>query len=240
MKKVELNINNLTTLWKIASASYQRYFSDEHFEYAYIKNTQWPNRVWIKNPSSIHFFEKIKEKIGKPYKDLTFSYFNTHSKNIFLKNKHNLKLKSVQYGMSLPLKNKFITQKKIHFKQVENENEAQAWSNSFQKSFGYNISSQIILKTKEHIPFYLVYLEQELIGTVILFVTKNVVGIHSLGILPKKRKQGFATEIMHHILNKSIDKNLTLATLQASEMAKAMYLKIGFSIDFLMENYQLK
>lgn len=61
--------------------------------------------------------------------------------------------------------------------------------------------------------------------------------MHSLGIIPQKRKQGFATEIMRHTLNKAIDQNLSLATLQASEMAKEMYLKLGFSLDFLMKNY---
>lgn len=142
--------------------------------------------------------------------------------------------------MSLQLNNKFIIGMKLDFKRVENESDAKTWSNSFRKAFGYEISLQIITKTKEEIPFYLVYLEEELIGTVILHITKNIAGIHSLGILPEKRKQGFATQIMHHTLNKSIDQNLSLATLQASEMAKDMYLKLGFSVDFLMENYQIK
>ena len=40
-------------------------------------------------------------------------------------------------------------------------------------------------------------------------VTNQAAGINSLGIIPQKRKQGFATEIMYHILNKSIDQNLS-------------------------------
>lgn len=240
MNNNELNINNLTALWKDASSFYPNDFSDENFECAYIENSQWPNRIWAKNPKAIEHFRKIQENLGGNYKDFTFSHFNIANENTSLKNNQNLKTKSVQYGMSLSLINKFKKQRNLEFKIVENEEEAQVWSDSFYKIFSYEISLETIIKTKREIPYYLVCFEKELIGTVILFVTNQTAGIHSLGILPQKRKRGFATEIMHHILNKSIEQNLSLATLQASEMAKEMYLKMGFSIDFLMENYQLK
>ena len=73
-----------------------------------------------------------------------------------------------------------------------------------------------------------------------MYTTGKTLGVHALGIDPDQRKQGYATEIMHHVLNKGIDQGASTATLQASEMAKNMYLKMGFTHDFLMENYQLK
>lgn len=240
MKNKKLNIDNLTTLWQVASSYIKSNFNDEYFECAFIKNAEWPNRVWAKKTLSIENLERTKEKLGSIYKNLTFSHFYVANENASLRNNQNLKPKSVQYGMSLSLTKKFKTQRNIEFKKVETKEDAQLWSDSFYKSFCYRISSETIIRTIDKIPFYLVYFQKELIGTIILFVTDKTAGIHSLGIIPEKRKQGFATEIMHHILNKSIDQNLSLATLQASKMAKEMYLKMGFSIDFLMENYQLK
>ncbi|WP_452219046.1 GNAT family N-acetyltransferase [Lacinutrix undariae] len=240
MKKNNININNLTTLWKTAASYAPNNLSDKNFECAYIPNTQWPNRIWAKQPLSLEELEKTKQKLGPHYKNITFSHFYTPNINESLQKNQNLKAKSIQYGMSVSLHNKFKTQKNIVFKTVSNEDEAQLWSEAFYSAFGYEISTKTILNTKEHIPFYLIYLKQELIGTIILFITNKTAGIHSLGVIPQKRKQGFATEIMHHILNTAINKNLSFATLQASQMAKDMYLKMGFSIDFLMENYQLK
>ena len=60
------------------------------------------------------------------------------------------------------------------------------------------------------------------------------------GIIPSQRKKGYGKEVMYNVLNLLIDNNYDLATLQASEMAKNMYSKMGFSLDFIMENYKLK
>ncbi|WP_428742181.1 GNAT family N-acetyltransferase [Tenacibaculum sp.] len=236
MTHTQLNIDNLTSLWRTASSVYKGHQKEDSFEIAYIENTQWPSRVWTDSITSSQQIEELQQKLDA-YGNLTFSYFTPFNQENTDKNELPLNLKSVQYGMSLLLKEKFTTQKNITFKRVENEEEANTWSHSFDKAFGYKISPKTIFDTREHIPFYLVYFEQELIGTIILYATDSVAGLHSLGILPEKRKQGFATEIMCHTLNKAIDNNLSLATLQASEMAKEMYLKLGFSLDFLMKNY---
>lgn len=238
MRNTTLNIDNLTALWKTASTPFQGSFNSNGFEYAYIEDTEWPNRVWM-NKQSSPLPENIKEKLGNKHHSLTLSLFGVNNKRTSIENNDRLQLKSSQYGMSLKLDHKFKIQTRLELKKVEHIAEAKKWSNAFFMAFGYEISAKIVLKTKDHISFYLVYFKKELVGTVVLFITNKVAGIHSLGILPHKRKQGFATETMHHILNKAIDLNLSLATLQASEMAKAIYLKMNFSVDFIMENYTL-
>ncbi|WP_073177710.1 GNAT family N-acetyltransferase [Flagellimonas flava] len=107
------------------------------------------------------------------------------------------------------------------------------------KAFGYGINPETLAKTWKHIPYYLIFDDREPVGTIILYQTGQVAGVHSLGILPQRRKQGYATEIMKHILNMALDKGATLATLQASEMAKNLYTKMGFSLDFIMTNHCL-
>lgn len=237
MKKVVSNINNLTSLWKTAATPYQGYHKETSFESAYIENAQWPNRIWTNLSPSENQLKEVQQQMLEEGNHFTFSFFTLPNQENSIKLDAKIQLKSTQYGMSLELNEKFETQRHIDFKRVENTEEADIWSNAFFKAFGYEISTATILKTKETIPYYLVYFEQELVGTVILYTTNTVAGLHSLGIIPEKRKQGFATEIMRHTLNKAIDQNLSLATLQASEMAKEMYLKLGFSLDFLMKNY---
>ncbi|GFD96445.1 hypothetical protein KUL156_47150 [Alteromonas sp. KUL156] len=239
MKKIASNINNLTSLWKTAATPYQGYHKETSFESAYIQNAQWPNRIWTNLSPSKNQLKEVQQQMLGEDKYFTFSLFTLSSQENNMELDAKIKLKSTQYGMSLELKEKFETQRQIDFKRVKNKEEAGIWSNAFFKAFNYEISTATILKTKETIPYYLVYFEQELVGTIILYTINTVAGLHSLGILPEKRKQGFATEIMRHTLNKAIDNNLSLATLQASEMAKEMYLKLGFSLDFLMENYIL-
>lgn len=239
MKKIASNINNLTSLWKTAATPYQGYYKETSFESAYIENAQWPNRIWTNLSPSKNQLKEVQQQMLGEDKYFTFSLFTLSSQENNMELDAKIKLKSTQYGMSLELNEKFETQRQIDFKRVENTEEANIWSNAFFKAFNYEISTATILKTKETIPYYLVYFEQELVGTVILYTTNTIAGLHSLGIIPEKRKQGFATEIMRHTLNKAIDQNLSLATLQASEMAKEMYLKLGFSLDFLMENYIL-
>ncbi|WP_281980177.1 GNAT family N-acetyltransferase [Tenacibaculum mesophilum] len=239
MKKIASNINNLTSLWKTAATPYQGYHKETSFESAYIQNAQWPNRIWTNLSPSKNQLKEVQQQMLGEGKLFTFSLFTLSSQENNMELDAKIKLKSTQYGMSLELKEKFETQRQIDFKRVKNKEEAGIWSNAFFKAFNYEISTATILKTKETIPYYLVYFEQELVGTIILYTTNTIAGLHSLGIIPEKRKQGFATEIMRHTLNKAIDQNLSLATLQASEMAKEMYLKLGFSLDFLMENYIL-
>ncbi|MCO7186330.1 GNAT family N-acetyltransferase [Tenacibaculum sp. XPcli2-G] len=239
MKKIASNINNLTSLWKTAATPYQGYYKETSFESAYIENAQWPNRIWTNLSPSKNQLKEVQQQMLVEDKYFTFSLFTLSSQENNMELDAKIQLKSTQYGMSLELNEKFETQRQIDFKRVKNKEEAGIWSNTFFKAFNYEISTATILKTKETIPYYLVYFEQELVGTIILYTINTVAGLHSLGILPEKRKQGFATEIMRHTLNKAIDNNLSLATLQASEMAKEMYLKLGFSLDFLMENYIL-
>ncbi|WP_348747712.1 GNAT family N-acetyltransferase [Tenacibaculum sp. 190524A02b] len=127
----------------------------------------------------------------------------------------------------------------LNFIQVHNKEEAILWSDTFYQAFNYIISVETLLKTLKDIQYFLVFNEEEIIGTVVLFNTYKIAGIHSLGIIPSQRNKGFASKIMKEIINLAIDKNMDTAILQASEMAKNMYLNLGFTFDFLMENYLL-
>ncbi|MDC6361661.1 MULTISPECIES: GNAT family N-acetyltransferase [Flavobacteriaceae] len=238
MNTTVLNIDNLTQLWSLAGETFHGYHNHEGIHTSTIENSQWPNRIWTNAVLSEKSLQKIEAQM-KSNKGMTFSNFNLDSTKNASIAEAGFSLKSIQYGMSLPLDTAFETQRKIELVRVAHDLEADLWSNIFFKAFNYKISAETILKTATDIPFFLVYHEEEPVGTVIMYTTGTILGVHALGIDPDHRKQGYATEIMRHVLNMGLAQGASMAALQASGMAKNMYLKMGFSHDFLMENYQL-
>ncbi|CAL2101493.1 GNAT family N-acetyltransferase [Tenacibaculum sp. 190130A14a] len=239
MIKTELNIKNLTNLWKVAGEAFNGYVENERTFYASMKGLAWPNRIWVNDLVDIKVAQEIQETM-KRHEGMTFSYFNKSKAKSNLTFETNMYLKSVQYGMSLTPKNYYKAQKEITLVRVKDKENADLWSATFYKAFNYQINAEVILRTLNDVLYFLIYSKKELLGTVVVFVTNRIGGIHSLGVVPSKRKQGFALDIMREVLNFLKEKKIELVTLQASEMAKEMYLKLGFSVDFLMENYMLK
>ncbi|WP_431125912.1 GNAT family N-acetyltransferase [Flagellimonas flava] len=239
MKKITTNIQNLTRLWKVAGEQFHGYKQEGQISSSFIPESEWPNKIW----TEVHLSEDIMAELKDTMEQnpqLTFSCFNPNAADNPVLAKHNFELQFNQTGMSMPLNSKFTTQKKLDFKRVETAVQAALWSTAFMSAFGYDFGTRTLEKTLDKIPYYLVYHNKELVGTVILYKTGKIAGVHALGIIPEKRKQGYATEIMYNILNKAIEDGSEWATLQASDMAKNMYLKMGFNVDFLMQNYKLK
>ncbi len=241
METIQSNITNLTSLWKNATLPYNTYNEDENIGYCFVPNSQWPNKIWLKKEHNIDILNDIKLLLKSYPNNLTFSYFdiNSDKKNIIFEN-HGFEEASLQYGMSLNLTEKVKVSKQLKFLLVTDVDLSKKWSQSFQQAFGYHISVDTINKTYHHINYYLVYNQEQIVGTVISHQTKSTIGIHSLGIVPNMRGSGYATEIMYHILNKGLEKGCNLATLQASKMAKSMYEKMGFTTEYIMRNYKLK
>jgi len=241
MTNLKSNILNLTSLWKSATQPFNTYNEDEHIGYCFIPNSQWPNKIWLKSEHNVDTLNEIKLLLKSELDNLTFSYFdlNSSKKNIIFEYQ-GFEETSLQYGMCLTLKEKIKVSKQLMFQLVTNTDYSKKWSYSFQEAFGYHISEETINKTFHNINYYLIYDQEQIIGTVISHQTKSTIGIHSLGIIPNMRGKGYATQIMYHLINKGIEQGCNLATLQASKMAKSMYEKMGFTTEFIMRNYKLK
>ena len=239
MNNTALNIHNLSQLWTLAGQAFQGFKEHPGYAISTIDHSEWPNRIWVNNTLSQAIGQAIKSEMAKDDR-LTFSHFSEGGNETVRLSELGFALKFSQYGMSLPLNTEFRTERNLDFERVNHEAAAGEWSTAFYEAFRYRISTETIVKTSEGIHYFLVYDQQQLVGTIVLFATGRVMGIHSLGIVPAQRKKGYGKEIMHHVLNLSTEQNFELATLQASEMAKSMYLKMGFSLDFMMENYTQK
>lgn len=236
---MQLNINNLNELWTVAGRSLGGYTEGENVHQSSIPGSEWPCKIWTTSEISNDTITRLRDQMAKNSR-LTFSYFIPKGNDVDQRLEQEFMLKSIQYGMSLELNDEFKVSKVLRLKIVETPEEARLWSSAFECAFNYAISQAVIEATHKNIPYFLIYDDTKLVGTIILYPTGDVAGIHSLGIIPEMRQKGYATEIMYQVLNHAFSNNAKIATLQASEMAKKMYMGMGFSIDFLMHNYILK
>ena len=237
---VQSNIKNLSALWESAGMPFQGFFADDELGYSRVLNSNWPNRIWLKQTLEEPLLNRVKEVIGSSAIPLSFSYWDDFgSPNFLFIEKNGFTKKSEQIGMSLALQDKFENKRNIHLELVSETDQATAWAEIYPQSFGYQISPKILMETKELIKYYLIYLGGRPIGTAITFQTGNEIGIHGVGVIPEMRKRGFADEAMAFILNEAIESSLSNAFLQASAMGERIYQRMGFQIDFLQTNYIL-
>lgn len=241
MDTVELNKNNLTNLWEVVSKPYDGFARDNFINYSHIKHFDWPNKIWVIHKLSSKVMNSIKSIVKNSNSKLLFVSFDSldNTRNEFVEN-YEFKLKSTLPGMSLKLKDPFPESTRLNYKTVINEDLALIWSSLFEKSFGYKIDKDIVLKSMQTIRYYLAFYNEKAIGTFIMHYTGKTLGIHCLGIPAYYRGNGYAKEMMHYILNKAIQQHSAVATLQASSMAQGMYERLGFTVDFMMNTYELK
>ncbi|WP_316634979.1 GNAT family N-acetyltransferase [uncultured Flavobacterium sp.] len=237
---IEDNINNLTGLWKTVGAPFLSYHKNETFEYSKIENSGWPNKLWLRRDISKKDLPDIiktmqsNSGLALPYWDI----FGTKSNEIL--DAYGFEIKTEQVAMALKLDQKFTLQHNLSFKRVSNEQDAKIWADLYPNAFGYVISKEILIHNHNDVHFYLVSLENQPIGTFMLFQTQNNIGIHGVGVIPEMRRKGLAEEIMKFALNLSIDLKADYALLQASAMGKDIYTRLGFEDLFVIKNYVLK
>lgn len=101
MKKKTLNIDNLTQLWKTATEPFNGYSTYLEFNCAFVEDTQWPNRIWTCASFSNLQLECLKYNLRTYRENSTLSLFHSENEENNLTENLGLKLKSLQYGMSL-------------------------------------------------------------------------------------------------------------------------------------------
>ena len=240
MKNINLikdNIDNLTALWKTVATPLLSYHKKDPFQFSQIKNSGWPNRLWFREDITEENLPQILEIIDQnpgliiPYWDI----FGSNSKEIFEKNGFQIRVQLA--AMALNLGEKFPTESNLTFRRVLNEEDAKTWSDIYPLSFSYVISKETLVHNYENVKFYLALLDEKPIGTLTLFQTENIMGIHGVGVIPEMRKKGFAEEIMKFAINEAIDVDCDYAHLQASPLGKGIYSRLGFEDLFLITNY---
>lgn len=245
MKNSELrqaNIGNMTSLWKTAGLPFHSYISKSDFDYCMVPNSEWPNRLWFTGKrSNEETLQAVLDVVKSSSIKLLLPVWDNYSNNYDEALQTNGFIQQFELlGMSLRLGRHFVKQNHLNIIRVSSEKEARHWTDIYPTAFGYRISPDILMKTLEEIHYYLAYYQDQPAGTAIQFNTKNVSGIHGIGVIPEMRKRGFAEEIMKFLLNRAIEIGKDYATLQASDMGKGLYLKLGFEEQFTIKHYGLK
>lgn len=235
----KLNIDNLTSLWAKVGRAAGHYINGNGYEISLVQNSEWPNKIWIKQPLTKELLSSLSEEIVSTESNLTFPHWDIYPSEGAEVALLDFTQKSFQTGMSLQLNKPFPSSHSLQSKRVSNTTEAKLWAEIYPQCFGYVIGEEILVRTMNEVQYYLFYFNEELVGTAIFYPNEEVAGIHGVGIVPEMRKRGFAEEIMCILLNKAIAAHLPYATLQASELGRGIYKRLGFTEDFTIKNYLL-
>ncbi|WP_417611901.1 GNAT family N-acetyltransferase [Owenweeksia hongkongensis] len=237
MSIINKNIENLSSLWELAGNQYQALQLHDTFKSVVIPDSQWPNRIWS---NSMHIplnITGVSDFMVSRSTPTTLSVFN-RDQSAETPSLKDLKKTSEQIGMHLKLENSFPNSE-LSLERVNEQIGSGLWSHLFEKSFGYSIPSQVVMRLIKHADFFILISGTKPIGTALLYHSNSeVMGIHSLGIIPEFRRQGFAEQAMYKLLNIAYLQNFEYAVLQASAAGLGIYKKLGFSSDFTIENYR--
>ncbi len=234
------NIQNLKDLWTIAGKRNNAVVKNRHFKSVFLPESEWPSRLWFEGELQKQSVMLAVQHLRLTNKSISVSVFDDPASKYILE-QHGFTKTSEQYGMNLHLLKEYPDPQELQIKKVENLAGAQLWSRLFKAAFGYLIPADVVYKTAGDAAYVIAFKEQFPIGTALLFASQpQVMGVHSMGVIPNWRRQGLAAIIMQKLLHTSANKGFRYASLQASAAGKGLYEKIGFKSAFLMENYQLK
>jgi len=229
------NIRNLTNLWSLAGRANGQFYSNDDYAISTVAASEWPNKLWFHQPPSRKKLEEILDRTN--IAGFTIPVWQTNVTEKLLLSQ-NFILKNELTGMSIQLKNNHYHTNELSFQKVTDTGTAALWSSLFIKAFGYCISPETVVLTMNRVDYLIGYHGSQSIGTAVLFRdTPNLAGIHSIGVVPDHRRKGYAADLLNHVLNLAKQQGAIYATLQASQMAKGLYLKTGFREDFLLKNF---
>lgn len=235
MDLIKANINNLTGLWSLAGRLDGQFLSSEEYAISTVAESEWPNKMWFHLPPTKKILEKTyrawnSKGIGVAlwYPDITKELLESHG----------LTLKNELTGMSMQLNGSIDHNQRLTYRRVTDAGLAALWSSLFLKAFGYWINPSTVERTMDKVDYLIGNKGQEAIGTAVLFKeSPAVAGIHSIGVVPEHRRKGYAADLLNHVLGLAEKEGACFVTLQASSMAKGLYLKTGFQEDFLLKTF---
>lgn len=236
MNLIQENIDNLTSLWQLAGNHCGVFEQNYGYSFSYIPQSDWPNRLWMNGAADTTTFNEAITKAKQH--GLGISLWDEPTK-IYQLEAEGYELKSELQGMSMTLRNWERQGQPIELLTVGDDPSAAMWSDLFQQAFGYRIDSATVLKTMDRVQYFIARDHGQPVGTAVLFHHKpEVAGIHSMGIIPDMRRQGYAERLLNSVLGIGKSSGAQWATLQASSMGERLYLKTGFKRQFTLKTYK--
>ncbi|MDF2157105.1 GNAT family N-acetyltransferase [Algoriphagus sp. CAU 1675] len=237
----QLNIDNLTGLWKLGGEIGGEFVSTDTYDFSMVENSHWPNKLWLKGGLSQQNWKVIHPLLFR--NSLTLPIWEIHTEeeeNRLLS--LGLEKKMEIIGMSAPLAELPPHTAQLRLTQVENPQNASLWSGLFEEAFGYVISPESVFLLRNHADWLIAWEGENPVGTALIYKGQGLetAGIYSLGIIPAHRRKGYAEDIFLQVLDQAKSQGSKYAILQASEMGKGLYLKTGFEEDFTIKIFTVK
>ena len=239
MDIIQENILNLTSLWRYAARPFGGIVEGEGYGIARIPDTEWPNKAWIESscPYPARVLSEIRAQLET---GMTLTVFGqpTAALSAVLE-QLDMRLNFQLTAMSMEPWEPAFCLPDSDIRQVKTPEDIYWWCLVFYSAFGYRIAESVVAASLDKVNYYLLEDEGVPVGTLALYQTGGVTGVHSMGVSPKARGRGLATQAMYHSLECARSSGSSLVTLQASEMGRGLYEKLGFSQDFILNNYKL-
>lgn len=241
MNLVKENIENLTSMWRLVNKNVNAHHVEVEFEFGAINYSEWPNRLWFHRDINEHDLKIAKRAILNSSSDLIIPYWDIfQSQSYELLEESGFEKRLEQVGMSLKLATSYQQVPTLTIEKVNNKKNAKQWEELFIQAFNYKIDHKVISANQHDLDFLIARHDHEPVGTALLHASEdNIMGIHSMGIIPEQRRKGFAEQMMVNILSQSAEQGFKYSTLQASELGKGLYLKLGFKEQFIIKSYSL-
>ncbi|MDN5202686.1 GNAT family N-acetyltransferase [Fulvivirgaceae bacterium BMA10] len=242
MNLIKENVKNLTSLWRIVGDRVHAYTRGDDFDISAITDSEWPNRLWFHHDINERSLKAAKESLLSVSTNLIVPYWDIYQSRSyeFLESNGFEKLFE-QVGMSLALTQAYETIGTLQIEKVTSKKTALVWDELFKQAFNYRIHHDLLMSSYMDIDYLIAYHNKQPVGTAILHHSKEaVIGVHAMGIIPEMRRKGFAEQMMLNLLGKATEQGFKYATLQASDLGKGLYLKLGFEEQFIMKNYVLQ
>jgi GrpB-like predicted nucleotidyltransferase (UPF0157 family)/ribosomal protein S18 acetylase RimI-like enzyme len=161
--------------------------------------------------------------------------------------KEGFAFKEKNIGMYAEISNLTLesTNSSLEFKKVEDNSSLQHFCHIITAVGGnptafdviYSKAPPVLYSGSAPLEMYVAYIENEPVTSGILVRHANVVGIYYVATIPQKRRQGFGSSMMVHLLSKAKEKGYSIAVLQASSQGKGVYEKLGFKACCVFSEY---
>lgn len=145
---------------------------------------------------------------------------------------NNFVLAFEQSGMAIYLdKIAEFSHNEHEIKVVESEADLFKWVDTVNEAFDINDNPELYLRlfNDDGITFYAGYDSNKIVATTMLFRTRDTAGIHQVGTLKAYRGKGLGTALTKRAFYDAKLKGCRFGVLQASEMGKKVYSKVGLS-----------
>ncbi|MBU3021304.1 GNAT family N-acetyltransferase [Aestuariibacter sp. A3R04] len=228
----QLNIRNLTSLWKKYGAS----IVAEKFSSALLTSNSWPYRAWIEGQPDLAL------QIAKtPHTHRLFTWPDGSESQIaqdtLTQRNSKWQFEFKQTAMYLPISNYQTTDVQddnFLLSRVTNYSQLREWLAISSEAFNYEMDEDVFtpLIDDSDIEIYLGKVNQKPAVSALLFKTDNVTGLHQMGVKHAFQGQGLAKKAMHLLLRQALRHQSAYMVLQASEPGLPLYRSLGFESIF--------